>query len=462
MGMSRKERIAVEIGNEVRRAQGTFNRTGRHHNSGYSPANLGGLGGAFIEAVILGELGVTNIQELARHFSVRDAKMRALLEQIDGPEALNFFTRGIVCVQAREIGREISASGGGQLVFVRTQPTSPTAGIRRSYGENTAFGLDPTQKRRIGTFDSIYATWFSAAYDGGCEQSVPLAGLVPALEKDREEHRHGRSRGDLSPLQRLTIERPTAAMFRQAGLVDFAVRGELPPEVEADLYVFLEGRYEGYEESVFLSSPTHRVPIVGEPRYQKEARDALGDDVDIVVEAEGMSPHDRGLERRHVYVDPQGRVFQNDEVRRLIDRDLTVKLGRGLREEHRNVVLELLPGELRAGLPDGRHEGGQALLQTTADGSPVWFTLLNKRNGRRTWRGSEEELRRRLRRLAEAFALLEAPGSTAGQMRREQYLGLEEFDVPMSHASGRQNIWTAVSARRQASLPEAPLGATLL
>jgi hypothetical protein len=457
MGVLRKDRMAREIGIEIRRTTGDFTPSGRHRGPSYSLESLRELGAEFVEAVMRDELGRTSVVQLARYFSVPAAKISALLEQADGPRRLNFLVAGIVRIQMRELVREIRAAGdSGRIVFVRTQPTSPTTGIRLRYGPNTAFGLTPG--RKIGAFDAIYAT-YASPNEGGREQSINLAGLVPALDKDRDEFRAGVSMPHLSPQQFLSLDRPTAAMFRQAGAVDLVARDEVPPEVEASLYVFLQGRYEGYEESAFLSSPTHTVPIVAEQGYQEEARRALGDDVDIVVEAEGESPHDRGLERRHVYVDSQGRAISNEEVRRIIDRDLPYRLDRRgyTLAEHRDVVLMLLPGELRAPLPGDRHEGGQALLQMTADGPLRWFVLLNKANGRRAWRGDRDERGRRLQYLAEALALLEAPDSTAGHARREQYTGLEEFDVPMSHPSGRQNVWALAAARRQGGLPDAPV-----
>jgi hypothetical protein len=457
MSIERRERIARVLAAEIRQAEGPFTPTGRYHDSAYSPDSLREVGGDFAEAVILGELGRANVKEVARVLMVSDARTRALLEQVDGPRNLNFLSRSVVKVQMREIVREL-ADAGGRLVFVRTQPTSPTTGIRMSYGGRTAFGLSPD--RKIGTFDTTYATYFSP-FDGH-EQSINLAGLVPALDKDREAYAAGVPMAHLSPRQFLSLTHPTAAMFRQAGAVELVVREELPPEVDARLYVFLQGRYEGYEESQYLSSPTHTVPIVNEPGYQKEAREALGDEVDIVVEAEGMAPFDSGLEVRHDYVASRGRV-PNAEVRELVRRQLPFRFGSGLKAEHRDMVLTLLPGELRATLPDGTHEGGQALQVVSAGGAPRWFILLNKANGQRAWRGDDAELQTRLDELAEAFALLEGPDSTAGQARREHYLTLEqEFDVPMSHPSGRQNVWALAAIVRQGDLPDSPLGAPLV
>lgn len=458
MSTSRRDRMAGDMGKEIRRARGSFTASGRHRGPSYSLERLRELGAELVEATMRGQLGRTSVSELARYFSVPAARVSALLEQIDGPGRLNFLVAGIVRIQMREVVREIVASQqSGRIVLVRTQPTSPTTGIRLGYGGNTAFGLTPG--RKIGAFDAIYVTYPSPAI-GGREQSINLAGLVPALDKDRAEFRANVPMPHLSPQQFLSLDHPTAAMFRQAGAVDLAARAEVPPEVDASLYVFLQGRYEGYEESVFLSSPTHTVPIVSEQGYQREARKALGDDVDIVVEAEGVTPYDRGLEPRHVYVSSRGRRIDNDEVRRIVDRELPYKLDpRGyLLAEHRGVVLMLLPGQLRASLPGGRHEGGQAVLQMTADGPLRWFVLLNKSDGSPAWQGDESRLRRRLQRLAEAFALLEAPDSTAGHTRREQYVSLEEFDVPMSHPSGRQNIWALAAARRQGGLPDTPVG----
>jgi|GEM_PF-2959387 len=459
MSMTRKDRMAGEIAMEIRAAAGPFTPSGRYHNSAYSLETLREFGGDVVEAAIKGGLGPTSVKEVARHFDVRDAEVRALFEQTDEDRELNFFTKGIVRGQMREIWREIVAGGGGPLVFVRTQPTSPTTGIRTSYAGKSVFGLAPG--RKIGTFDSIYATFYSP-YDGGREQSINLAGLVTALDKDREMSGAKAPKDHLSPIQLLSLTHPTAAMFRQAGAVDLAFRDDLPEEVEAKIYIFLQGRYEGYEESVFLASPTHTVPIVNEQGYQREAREALGDDIDVVVEAEGVSPYDRGLERRHHYRTPNGRVIENEEVRRIVDREVLSRFSGRIQVEHRDVVLVLMPGELLAPLPGGKFEGGQAILQLTPDGPPRWFTLLNRINGRPAWRGDRQEMRGRLEQLAEAFALLDAPDSKAGTARREQYHSLKLFDLPMGHPSGRQNVWALAAAVRQSDLPDAPLGATLL
>ncbi|HKZ12660.1 MAG TPA: hypothetical protein VJL81_02330 [Solirubrobacterales bacterium] len=459
MSMTRKDRMAGEIAMEIRAADGPFTSTGRYHNTAYSLEALREFGGNVVEAAITGELGPTTVKGMARHFGVRDAEVRALFEQTDQDRELNFFTKGIVRGQMREIGREIVAAGGGPLVFVRTQPTSPTTGIRTSHAGKSVFGLAPG--RKIGAFESIYATFYSPG-DGSREQSINLAGLIPALDTDREMAEAKVPMHHLSPIQMLSLTHPTAAMFRQAGAVDLAFRDDLPEEVEAKIYVFLQGRYEGYEESVFLASPTHTVPIVNEPGYQREAREALGNDIDIVVEAEGVSPYDRGLERRHHYRAPNGRVVENEEVRRIIDRELLSRFSGPIQVEHRDVALVLMPGELQAPLPGGRFEGGQAILQLTPDGPPRWFTLLNRSDGSRAWRGDRQEMRGRLEQLAEAVALLDAPDSNAGTARREQYRSLELFDIPMSHPSGRQNVWALAAALRQSDLPDAPLGATLL
>lgn len=459
MSMTRKDRMAGDIAREIRSAAGPFTPTGRYHNSAYSLETLRELGGDLVEAAIRGELRRTSVKGVARHFGVRDAAVRALLEQTDGGRELNFFTREIVRGQMREISREIATGGGGPLVFVRTQPTSPITGIRTSYAGKSVFGLAPG--RKIGTFDSIYATFYSP-FGGGREQSINLAGLIPALDKDREMVEAKVLMDHLSPIQLLSLTHPTAAMFRQAGAVDLAFRDDLPEEVEAKIYVFLQGRYEGYEESIFLASPTHTVPIVNEPGYQREAREALGDDIDIVVEAEGVSPYDQGLERRHHYRAPNGRVIENEEVRRIVDREVLSRFSGRIQVEHRDVALVLMPGELLAPLPGGKFEGGQAILHLTPDGPPRWFTLLNRSNGRPAWRGDRQEMRGRLEQLAEAFALLDAPDSKAGTARREQYHSLKLFDLPMGHPSGRQNVWALAAAVRQSDLPDAPLGATLL
>jgi hypothetical protein len=193
------------------------------------------------------------------------------------------------------------------------------------------------------------------------------------------------------------------------------------------------------------------------------ARRALGDRVDIVVEAEGSNPQDQGLECRHVYVDPDGHVFDNQTVRELLDRGQPYRLdSKWIEAEHRGLGLLLLGGELQASAPNGSRDAGQAILRMSADDELRLFTLLNRSDGTRAWTGTEADKREKLKRLAEAFAMLEAGDSTAGHARREQFEALQLFDVPMSNPSGRENVWRLASAARQSQLPEAPLGAVLL
>jgi hypothetical protein len=130
--------------------------------------------------------------------------------------------------------------------------------------------------------------------------------------------------------------------------------------------------------------------------------------------------------------------------------------------EHRGLGVFLLGGELQASVSGGRLDAGQAVLRMSADDELRLFTLLNRSNGARAWAGTEADKREKLKRLAEAFAMLEACDSTAGHARRQQFEPLQLFDVPMSNPSGRENVWRLASAVRQSHEPDAPLGAVLL
>jgi hypothetical protein len=402
---------------------------------------------------------VSSVKALSRHFGVPDALVETLFQQADEIDALNFFAGAILRTQASELAREFPGDPHPRIVIARTQPTSPLSRVRLSYAGKEAFGL--TSERRVATFDTLFATYISQLEQGG-EESINLGGLAPALEKDRQAAEEGVEMGNLSPLQRLSLKKPTEAMFRHAGAVKAAIEPLIPAHVDASQYIFLQGRYEGEEESVFLASPTRTVAIVGEEDYQLAARAALGDEVDIVVEAEGVLPHDPGLERRHDYVNVAGRVISNRVVRELVRRDLPYLLDRYLIAEHRGLGLMLMQGQLRASVQGGkRYEGGQALLLIGTGGELRWFILLNKRNGEPAWRIGNVEKAALLKRLAEAFAMLEATDSTAGARRRQQYEAQRLFNVPMSHPSGRENGWRLASAVRQAGFPDLPLGARI-
>jgi hypothetical protein len=451
--------MAAEIEERLRSGKhGEFRSSARYHGSKYAEARLRAFAVRLVPAVIRGEVGRTSISALARDFGVSRALVRTLLEQPDLPTRLNFLAESLIGVQTAELAREVMELGGPRtIVWVRTQPTCPIVGMHASYGGRAAFGL--VEGRASGTFDTMYATFASMAQEGR-EQSINLGGLVKGLEQDRLAFEaDSTAMTYLSPLQRISLSNPTKAMFLHAGAVDAAARPEIPPELDARVFVFMKGRFEGFEESEWLASPSNTVSIVSEPGYQKIARLALGDDVDLVVEAEGDSPEE-GLERRHAYISKDRHVFDNERVRKLIDEGLPYKLDRYLIAEHRGIVLLLLPGELRA---RGRDDvdAGQALLRMNQDDELRWFSLLNRADGRRAWLGDEADRQRRLNSLAEAFALLEACDSTAGHARRQQFEALSLFDVSSSDPNSRQNVWRLASAARQSRLPDAPLGAVL-
>jgi len=436
-----------------------FTAKAMHRGFSYGPESLRRMAVRLGGAVLLGDLGQTSVKGLARHFGVPDALIETLLQQADGLDRLDFVSTAVIRTQAAELALDLEHDPNPRIVIARTQPTSPSEGIRMSFKGKRAFGLD--LERRTGTFDSLFATYVSRL-EGGEEQSVNLGGIVPAIESDREDFDAGDEMNHLSALQRLSIEKPTEAMLRHAALVKAEMDREIPSRIDTSLLVFLQGRYEGREESAYLASPTRTVATLSEEDYGRTARMVLGDGVDIVLEAEGVSPLDPGLERRHDYVDLNGTVVPNAAVRQLIRNETLGKLDGHLRAEHDELGLILLQGELRAPVEGGRRfEGGQALIQVTSSGDLRWYVLLNKRNGARAWECSLPEKKERLQRLAEALAMLEGPSSTAGVRRREQYQALRHFNVPMRHPSGRENVWRWAGAARQSRFDDLPLGARL-
>jgi hypothetical protein len=461
MPSDRASRMAAGLEERlVRSRRGEYMRAARHHGSKYSEQKLRELAAALLQAVLRGEIGPTSVTRLAQHFEVSAALVRAVLQQPDEMRRLNLLGESIVAIQAQELGRELALPGGSKsIVLVRTQPTCPIEGMHASYGGKFAFGLAPG--RPSGAFDSVFATFASRA--NGSEESINIGGLVKALDKDREDFQAGNPFEYLSPLQRLSLTRPSAAMFAHAGAVDAAARPEIPVSVDASQYIFLQGRYEGYEPSEWLASPSGTVPIVSEAGYQMVARLSLGDEVEVIVDAEGSNPREAGLERRHRYVSPDGEVFSNEAIQQLMENSRPYRLDRNwLHAEYRGVGVILLSGELRATVPNAAPDAGQAILRMTADDNLRWFTLLNRSDGSRAWDVENEEKTRKLERLAEAFAMIEAGDSTAGYTRRQQFEALELFDAPMSNPSGRENVWRVASLARQSQLPEAPLGAVLL
>jgi hypothetical protein len=453
--------MADDLGRLIGSAMPTaFTPSARHRDAGYGLSTLQEFGSTFGQAVLRGEVGRTSATALARQLFVPVALVEALLQQADGADELNFLAASVLRAQMRELIREVlEGDGPRRIVFARTQPTSPLHGVRVSFAGKEAFGL--TRKRPAGAFDSIFAT-FPSPLLGGHEESINLGGFVPALEKDRVAYERGVDpMGYLSPLQHLSLTHPTAAMLKHAGAVHRAIREEIPAGVDASRFIFLQGRCEGHEENAFLLSPTRTRPIVSEPGYQAAAREALGDEVDILIQAEGSTPHDEGLELRHEYVDAKGkRVVPNRFIRDLLSKGRNshpYELDKYVHAEHRGMTLMLFPGKLRAKLPGGKYEGGQALLQMKQDDSLRWFVLVDRAGGDPAWDGSDAEKGERLQQLAEDFALLEAGDSTAGYARRMQYKGLTLFDVPMSNPSGRENVWRLAAAVRQSRLPEGPL-----
>lgn len=323
--------------------------------------------------------------------------------------------------------------------------------MRVSYRGKEAFGL--SRERATGTFDTMFAT-FRSRFQPGREISINLGGFVPALDKDRAQL-SGEFNEFLSDIQRLSIDSPMEATFSHAGAVGRTISAEMPSEVDISSFIFLKGRFEGPEESEYLSSPTHTTPIVGQPGYQRAARCALGDEVNIVIEAEDRDP---GLEARHEYVNRDNHRFSSTKIRELVRDGRLYKLDRRyLTAEHRAVILMLLPGEFRAELPGGGYEGGLGLVQLRQDESLRWFLLPDKANGKPAWPTGEKHRQERLERLAEDMALIEGNNSTAGHERRRQFESLKLFDLPMSHPCGRENVWRLAAAVRQSTLPEAPL-----
>jgi hypothetical protein len=437
-----------------------FMQSARHDGAKYGLATLRALGARLVPEALCGEIGRTSVNALSERYECKPELVRAFFQQPDTTTRLNLVGECVVAGQARELALELARHPEPRIVWVRTQPTCPLEGVHASYRGKYVFGI--AEGRPSGTFDSMYAT-FSSLAEGGREQSISVGGLVKGLEKDREAWQGGDAMEYLSPLQRLSLTQPAAAMFLHAGAVDAAARPEIPEGVDASQIIFLQGRFEGYEPGEWLASPSATNSIVSEPGYQRLARRALGDDMDIVVEAEGSNPIDQGLECRHVYADPDGHVFDNETVRDILDRGQPYRLDRNwIEAEHRGLGLLLLGGELRARAPGGRDDAGQALLRMTENDELRLFTILNRSDGRRAWTGTEADKREKLKRLAEAFAMLEAGDSTAGHTRRQQFEALQIFDVPMSNPSGRENVWRVASAARQAQLPEAPLGAVLL
>lgn len=461
MPSERQNRMAEDIGGRFEtRRNSPYMSSARHHDSKYSQATLRAFGAELMPAVLRGEIGRTTVLGLAEQFERRPALVRAFLQQPDAKSSLSFVRETVVAGQACELAHELARHPDPYVVLVRTQPTCPLEGMHVTYKGKYAYGL--ADGRPSGAFDSVFATFISPAHNGH-EQSVNLGGLVKALKRDREAWQAKEPMEYLSDLQRLSLEKPIAAMFMHAGAVYAAIRPEIPPGVDASLFIFLQGRFEGYEPSEWLASPSDTVSIVSESGYQTAARAALGDSVDLVVEAEGSNPHDQGLERRHVYVMPDGRVFDNETVRRLVAAGHPYRLDpRWIEAEHRGLGIYLLDGELRAPTPDGLYDAGQTLLRIAADDELRLFSLLNRSDGARAWTGTRAEKRKKLTRLAEAFAMLEAGDSTAGYTRRQQFEALQLFDVPMSLPSGRETVWTLASAARQAGFPDMPLGALLL
>ncbi len=452
MGVRRFQRMAEDVD----RAYGSmrdvpFRPSARHRDSAYGLETFLKFGVRFVPLALEGQIGPTSIAEIARDFDVPEPLVEAFFQQADKAGELNFVSKGIVAGQIKEIAREVTAERAeGRLVLVRTQPTSPLVGVRRSYAGKEAFGL--SRERATGTFDTMFAT-FRSPFQNDREISINLGGYVPALEKDRAQL-PGEFNEFLSDIQRLSIDSPTEAMFSHAGAVGRVIGTELPSDVNLSSFIFLKGRFEGPEESEYLSSPTHTTPIVGHSGYQEAARAALGDNVNIVIEAEGSDP---GLEARHQYVNRDGRRFSSGMIKDLIAGGRLYKLDRKyLTAEHRGVILMLLPGELRAELSDGGYEGGMGFVQLRQDDSLRWFLLPNKANGKPAWPRGGEQRQEMLERLVEDLALIEADDSTAGHERRQQFESLKLFDIPMSHPCGRENVWRLAAAVRQSTLPDAP------
>ena len=224
------------------------------------------------------------------------------------------------------------------------------------------------------------------------------------------------------------------------------------------MHIFLQGRFDGPEKQIlWLANPTRTVCLVNESWYQFEARRAFGDLADLIVQAEGSSPDDRGLERGHHYLRADGSKASNAEVRDHINDHVQYwRLdGDELIAEAGEIGVVLMPGELRAPRDGGGgYDAGQAMLVINKDGHPRWFSILNKADGSRAWTGDEQQIQERLQRVADAFDLLEGPTSTAGRTRRAQFESLKLFDVPMSNPSGRENVWRIAAAVRQALLPD--------
>jgi hypothetical protein len=454
MDVTRSERMAIDLGGRLGSIEDVpFTASARYRGAGYGLKTLSEFGATFLPAVLRGEIGTTSIRGLARTYGVSDALVETFLQQTDLRTELNFVAREILESQAGELVRDVDGAGGdGRIVLARTQPTSPLSGVHVSYRGRSAFGLEPG--RKAGAFDSVFATYASPHF-GGCEQSVNLGGYVPALDKDRKAREDGDTMVYLSPIQRLSLESPVLAMFVHAGAVWKAIEALLSPKVSS--FIFLKGRFEGFESSEYLSSPSHRVPIVTKKGYAGAARRALGDDVDILIEAEAA---DGGWDPRHEYVRQGGRIVSGEAVKHLMDRGLTYKLDPDAESvEHRGMLVLLMPGEVRVPLGGGRYEGGQLVVQVTQDLETNWFVLPRKTNGKLAWPTEGDQVAG-LKRIAEDLAMLDASDSTAGVKRREQYEALEDFNVPMSNPCGRENVWRLAAARRQSGFPDNPVEVT--
>ncbi len=186
---------------------------------------LGRFGSQVVPAVLRGEIGRTSVNGLAERFECKPALVRAFFQQPDTIKRLSLIGESIVAGQARELAHElVRHPEPRRIVWVRTQPTCPLQGIHATYRGKSAFGL--AEGRPSGTFDSIYATFASLAH-GHHEESINLGGLVKALERDRASWEAGDPMEYLSPLQRLSMTQPIAAMLWHAGAVDAAVRPEI-------------------------------------------------------------------------------------------------------------------------------------------------------------------------------------------------------------------------------------------
>lgn len=214
------------------------------------------------------------------------------------------------------------------------------------------------------------------------------------------------------------------------------------PAAASPPYLFIEGCLD----SSVPAGARRTVSIVHQEGYVRAGRTALGDGVDLVVEAGGTEPRGRALERRHHYVRSNGTLVPNPRVRELIERGDLARLDDWIHVEEDGLALLMFAGELRAGLPDGAYEGGHALLLVSQYAPMRWFSLLDKSDGSKAWCGDDDVLRGRLARIVRKFVAVETCFATPMQARREELARLDVFCSPVSDPSSHKNVFDMAAA----------------